>query len=136
MVDVFGLMQWCSLHLLFLHLSTFSAHYGSLRRFLLMNMWFLLYSIPYVHQLYGMRCRNTTFIVLFISLWLFFVKHINKSACINLNIERRLKKNDLTWFQSYLIFVNIRCVLIDCLGLSLYIIHTSDEKKQKSHLVS
>ncbi|CAF2292501.1 unnamed protein product [Brassica rapa] len=42
MVDVIGLMQRCSLYLLFLHLSTFSAHYGSLRRFLLMNMWFLL----------------------------------------------------------------------------------------------
>ncbi|CAN7137740.1 unnamed protein product [Brassica rapa subsp. narinosa] len=83
MVDVFGLMQCCSLHLLFLHLSTFSAHYGSLRRFLLMNMWFLLYSIPYVHQLYGIRCRNTTFIVLFYLSVAFFFCEAYKQTCLH-----------------------------------------------------
>ncbi|WZZ55372.1 hypothetical protein YC2023_055479 [Brassica napus] len=47
--------------------------------------WFLLNSIPYVHQLYGIRCRNTILFVLFY-LFVALVKPINKSTCINLNI--------------------------------------------------
>ena len=73
--------------------SSFSAHHGSLCRFFTYELtpfpkWFLLNSIPYVHQLYGIRCRNTILFVLFY-LFVALVKPINKSTCINLNVERK-----------------------------------------------